>query len=376
MTMTKDILKGFLLLIGFGVTLASEESSSTLLISDYDASTMAEIEDVVITNKTVTDGAVLVAKQELIAKDLGLYPYPDSTINIQGTGVIYIGDADTTGQLSFKMSSKNEEGTTASISNVRISVTQGVGEQVDVKIGRLDEISANATIANTALDLSTLQENVSFTVDNATISAAQVNQPTGSIYLVNHAGMSLVSPSQLHNLYVDSTSNFFGSTVSAQVKVSGRNTVELTPQNGAGNADAPLLSGKTVGCYQLYGLTFEKEADLTLDMNNVFVGEELLEKGGEFKLYFNGVKWQHLDVLTDLKYITDTDLLNSTFVLDNFKEIYGEDFADRLLITSAYYLDGDFGLVLNISVLPIPEPATATLSILALAGLAARRRRK
>ena len=172
------------------------------------------------------------------------------------------------------------------------------------------------------------------------------------------------------------------STVSTKVLVDGSNTVEFDPRDtgsSVGVEQTPLAAGQTVSTYQLYGLTFDNGAELALDLSRVFVSDNLMEDGGYFYIRMYGVRWMPLE-LEGVDSITDLDFLAEYFRLYNFGTANGEDISDRLVIRGGYYGDGTQGLQLAIQLLPesenVPEPATATLSLLALAGLAARRRRK
>lgn len=381
MTTTKKIIKTLLLLVGTGTALAALDDVQQVSAADATAGMLA---DVVETNKSVNDGEVLAARETLMAKDIDAVPNlikPNNKIEIKGTGTIQIGDENTTGVLKITGATQTIENVTPSITQTSISVT-GDNGGTNVHIGPVDANGATASITNVKLDMDGLKSDVSFTVEDATISASQIYQTKGSINLINGAGMSLIAPSHLHNLYVDSTSSFHSSTVSTKVLVDGSNTVEFDPRDtgsSVGVEQTPLAAGQTVSTYQLYGLTFDNGAELALDLSRVFVSDKLMEDGGYFYIRMFGVRWMPLE-LEGVDSITDLDFLAEYFRLYNFGTANGEDISDRLVIRGGYYGDGTQGLQLAIQLLPesgnVPEPATATLSLLALAGLAARRRRK
>lgn len=378
---TKKIIKTLLLLAGSGTAFAALEDAQQVTAADAVAAALAEV---VETNKAVEDGEVLAARQTVTAKDIDEVPNlvkPNNMIEIHGTGSIQIGDENTTGVLEITRASKAIENTSPSISQTSISVTAGNGV-TNVHVGPVDKNGAVASITNVQLNLEGLKSDVFFEVDDATISASQIYQTSGSIHLVNHAGMSLIEPSHLHNLYVDSTSSFHASAVSTEVLVDGSSTVEFDPRDtgsSVGVEQKPLAAGQTLSTYQLYGLTFDSEADLSLDLSHVFVSDEFKADEGYFYIRLFGVRWMPLEQ-EGVEAITDVDLLADSFKLYNFGTANGEDISDRLVIKGGYYGDATQGLQLAIQLLPesgnIPEPATATLSLLALAGLAARRRRK
>lgn len=374
MTTTKGIFRASLLLAGIGTAFAVPETAQQV---DYAATTAAALEQVVVTNKDVNDGEVLAAQQTIIVQHPGDNTSTDDhKIEIHDTGAIRIGDEATTGVLHITRAENAAGDATASLTKASVSVTNNNGG-TNVHIG-----SANkpASMTNVALDLGGLKSDVTFVVEDVTISSSQINQTTGSIHLVNYAGISLIAPSRLHNLHVDGTSSFYGSVVSTEVRVDGDNTVEFTPlSTGFGVERSPLPSGQTTATYQLYGLTFDFDATLELDLSHVHVETQLLEEEGWFEIYMYGVRWMPLEE-NGTNPITDLDLLAKSFQLTNFGTANGEDISDRLVISKGYYADGSQGLQLRVQVLPetqnVPEPTTATLSLLALAGLAARRRRK
>mgnify|MGYP003287164492 CR=1 FL=1 len=382
MTSTKKIFKTLLLLAGSGTALATlEDAQQVTAAADAAAAALAEV---VETNKAVEDGEVLAARQTVTAKDIDEVPNlvkPNNKIEIHGTGSIQIGDENTTGVLEITRASKAIENTSPSISQASISVTAGNGV-TNVHVGPVDTNGAVASITNVQLNLEGLKSDVFFVVDDATISASQIYQTSGSIHLVNHAGMSLIEPSHLHNLYVDSTSSFHASAVSTEVLVDGSSTVEFDPRDtgsSVGVEQKPLVAGQTISSYQLYGLTFDTEADLSLDLSHVFVSDEFKADEGYFYIRLFGVRWMPLEQ-EGVEDITDIDFLADCFKLYNFGTANGEDISDRLVIMGGYYGDATQGLQLAVQLLPesgnVPEPATATLSLLALAGMAARRRRK
>lgn len=341
--------------------------------STESAAPVSEIQDIVITNKDVADGEVLAAKQSLIVYEPDDFTFtPDPSVIINGTGSVQIGDAETTGVLHIT----SREGVTGSISDTRISVTEGTSGVTDVLITRQSETSnTSGTLTDVHIDLSHIKNEVSFTVEAATLSASSFNMPTGTLNLVNNAGISPIGPSYLNNINVDSTSNFYGGST-PDVNVKGHVNVELAPRTTAsGGSSTPLAHGSTIENYQLYGLTLNTGATLNMDMKHIYVSESLSAEGGRFKVFMNGVRW---DELTTGSYVTDLELLANTFSFTNLYDKFGKDIADRLVIRSGYYKGSSQNMELIVELLPdsVPEPTTATLSLLALTALAARRRRR
>lgn len=357
--------------IGISTSSASGYSYAATT-STESVSTVSEIQDIVTTNKDVASGEVLAAKQSLIVYEPNFTFTPDRSVFINGTGSVQIGDAETTGVLHIT----SREGVTGSISDASISVTEGAPGVTDVFITRQNATSnTSGTLTNVHIDLSNIKNEVSFTVEAATLSATSFNMPTGTLNLVNHAGISPIGPSYLNNINIDSTSNFYGGSTPG-VNVKGHVDVKLAPRTTAsGGSDAPLAHGSTIENYQMYGLTLNTGATLNMDMKHIHVSESLSTEGGIFYVFMNGVRW---DELTTGSYVTDLELLANTFSFTNLYDKFGKDIADRLVIRSGYYKSANQDMELIVELLPasVPEPTTATLSLLALSALAARRRRR
>lgn len=163
--------------------------------STESAAPVSEIQDIVITNQDVASGEVLAAKQTIIAQNItpNVKP-PDRIIKIADGGQVQVGDADSTGILYLTRSETATDKQGTSITDTLISVT-GDEKLVDVRISSKDEFSSTASMTYVDLDLTQLKENLCFTIEHATVSASRINQTSGEMHLVNHAGVSLVEGS-------------------------------------------------------------------------------------------------------------------------------------------------------------------------------------
>lgn len=371
MTITEKIIKTFLLLAGSGTALAALEGN----VSDV---TVFALEDVVKTNEDILDGVVLEVGHTLIVKDISERPNPldpQNKIEIYGSGSIKIGDENTTGVLEITGATGISEEVIPSITFTSISVTEENGV-TNVLIGPAEENSFTASITNVNLNLKNLKSEVSVTLKDANVSASQIDQMVGSLKLIN-AAISLVEFSQLQNIYVDRASSFHGGSVSSGVSVAGSNIVEFQSDNKIG-VETPLSDLMMISSSQLYGLTLDSDAKLAWDLSYVNVSDKFSEDGGYFYIYMLGLRWDQLDA-NGRKPIQDAKYLANYFTLFNLFTANGEDLSHRLVIRSASYGDGSQGMQLIVELLPdsgnVPEPSAAMLSLLALAGLATRRRR-
>lgn len=229
------------------------------------------------------------------------------------------------------------------------------------------------------IDLTQLKQGATVTIDDITISSTQILQTHGSLHLVNGAGVSLIEESKIQNVYVDATSKFYGSDVFPGVQLSGvNNKVDLSALEGPGSTD-PVTNGAEIGTYQLYGLTAQAGTQITLNMQNIQFDAEVSKFGGNFKIWVQGLNWAPLDELNNNRaVITDSKIINNLFVLTDFNSSFDADLVKYLTITGVTYAGDTQGVVVEFTIVEdlVPEPTTATLSLLALCTLAARRRRR
>ena len=93
-------------------------------------------------------------------------------------------------------------------------------------------------------------------------------------------------------------------------------------------------------------------------------GNSLIFEGGKIVLLYDG----------DL---TDSTVINKNDLFVNYTlGMYNVDYGDDMVVTVVGTNNVSHEMTIKELSSTVPEPATATLSLLALAGLAARRRRK
>lgn len=342
--------------------------------SDSDA-TSGEVQPVIVTEDlTVAVGESLTIPEKII---IGNDEMPVVNVAIDKEAVLNFGNADKP-IVKIKNSTviNDPDLYWTTIANAEISATED-----NVKFTRYSNTVSNAKITQANIDLSGISEDATVTIEHITLSDIQFNQTKGSLHIVR-AGLSLTAPSHINNLHIDEHSNLFGGKLSTENKLTGQdNFVKLAPLAGAGDASTPATNAKTIGSYQLYSLYIQDNTKVTIDLEHINLDESLVKNGGNFYIEFQGTRWTELNKLTSISnrnpVITDPDFIGDAFVLTNYKGLDVETLKKYLTISSVSYLGNTQGVTLEISVAPfaIPEPTTATLSLLALTALAARRRR-
>ena len=195
-------------------------------------------------------------------------------------------------------------------------------------------------------NLTALQEQTGFSLNEIAMS--------GNAKLDVLRGTATVDNAKLYNITVGAAAALQAQDTAA--KVSGNNTLHLSAQPlpavalTLADSPAPAAEPLTLVSDQLNGVSFTAGSTLTLHLDDVY--SQLTAKTQEVTLILNNTAWE------------DADNMMTTIT-----------FADpaRAELTGAVMQGGSSVLYLTVS---IPEPATATLSLLALTALAARRRRK
>ncbi len=109
---------------------------------------------------------------------------------------------------------------------------------------------------------------------------------------------------------------------------------------------------------------FYSEIVFTMDASIDMQGNSLIFEGGKIVLLYDG----------DL---TDSTVINKNDFFVNYTlGMYNVDYGDDMVVTVVGTNNVSREMTIKELSSTVPEPATATLSLLALAGLAARRRRK
>ncbi|MBQ2813450.1 MAG: PEP-CTERM sorting domain-containing protein, partial [Akkermansia sp.] len=278
-------------------------------------------------------------------------------VNIKGTAgstTSAVSSSNTGGGAKYLITGTDGNGGNAgayTISNAEVSV---------------DTSSAAQTISN-ILSNSKLINNGSYKLvsDNTASTYSAIDATKGSIDILNAQNQTLgsltIGGGKTVGLYI-------GDTVPAAPTSADEATVTTSSLTVGGtgatlNANLVLSDGATV----------KLAAALTMG-SSVTLGEGMILSGD----LVSTIKTMSEDGIVDLftgvdkLYLGDSTVASVTLDATsgvNLSEYFNFDGA------SDYYLGYD-GTNVFAGVMPVPEPTTATLSLLALAGLAARRRRK
>lgn len=328
------------------------------------SSTLEEL--VYLENTAISGNTVITATQKLTVGNAGgSKNTDDGLLSISDNAQVQVGNPDEGGYITI--SQQEGETKSATIFNTTIS-TDGK----DVTIAAKNKRNKNAQITNAALDLSSLKSDSVVTVQNITLSDVQINQPNGSMNLVN-ANVSLTAPAVLNNVTIDKDSSLHGSKVDENIRLTGHNKIVFNPHEELGTEDMPLLDGETAVTQQFYNANLSAGSHLEIDANLIYL--EDFDMNQSFFLEFSGLQWENLNNAGGA--ITDIALLQQSFSISNLNDSIPEELRPYLTILSAAYTADGQNLVLEFGFIPsIPEPTAATLSLLALAGLSLRRRRK
>lgn len=328
------------------------------------SSTLEEL--VYLENTAISGNTIITATQKLTVGNAGgSKNTDDGLLSISDNAQVQVGNPDEGGYITI--SQQEGETKSATIFNTTIS-TDGK----DVTIAAKNKRNKNAQITNAALDLSSLKSDSVVTVQNITLSDVQINQPNGSMNLVN-ANVSLTAPAVLNNVTIDKDSSLHGSKVDENIRLTGHNKIVFTPHEELGTENMPLLDGETAVTQQFYNANLSAGSHLEIDASLIYL--EDFDMGQSFFLEFSGLQWENLNNAGGA--ITDIALLQQSFSISNLNDSIPEELRPYLTILSAAYTADGQNLLLEFGFIPsIPEPTAATLSLLALAGLSLRRRRK
>lgn len=335
----------------------------SLAIEAY-SSTLEEL--VYLENTAISGNTIVTATKKLTVGNAGgSKNTDDGLLSISDNAQVQVGNPDEGGYITI--SQQEGETKSATIFNTTISA-----DGKDVTIAAKNKRNKNAQITNAALDLSSLKSDSVVTVQNITLSDVQINQPNGSMNLVN-ANVSLTAPAVLNNVTIDKDSSLHGSKVDENIRLTGHNKIVFNPHEELGTENMPLLDGETAVTQQFYNANLSAGSHLEIDANLIYL--EDFDMGQSFFLEFSGLQWENLNNAGGA--ITDIALLQQSFSISNLNDSIPEELRPYLTILSAAYTADGQNLVLEFGFIPsIPEPTAATLSLLALAGLSLRRRRK
>ena len=303
-------------------------------------------------NITSTDAAAkAVIKLEANSGNIVALGIASSEVKVRGiegtTGTIYSGEqshmkdngqgqqvwnsdafaADgTTRKLTINTAGDNHATSAAIVGNLNISKS---GEGKQTFSGDISQWSGNITV--TAGEL----------VFNNAVSVAEVSVTGGTLTVGTYDGTGTLTTEQ--SLTATSKATFgAGAVVNANLVLSSGATVTMAEALTMGStltlSEGMTLSGDLVSTIK--GMSDDGTVDLFTGVDALYLGDSTTASGA-------------LDATSGVN-------------LDTYFDFEG---------ASKYYLGYSGGNVFA-GVMPIPEPTTATLSLLALAGLAARRRRK
>ena len=186
----------------------------------------------------------------------------------------------------------------------------------------------------------------------------------GGLYIDENSGLKVNSGSNdvsLNYLYIDPIIKFATTTAGAV------NSVNWSG-NGA-NASLNIMDGGWVDI---------DNYATRIDLKSMTTGAVYLNTAGALTLKSNGTSYTLSDGVAIYATITDTANVR-TLLTGDFSNWNGNVYLmseDNTAYTAGAYTWEATSTGLQIVVAPVPEPTTATLSLLALAGLAARRRRR
>ena len=316
-------------------------------------------------NETAGKQVVLTASTLWLRKAATLSIEEGATLKLGNNGIVNI--KGTAGSTTSAVSSSNTGGGAKYL----ITGTDGNGgnagaytiSNAEVSV---DTSSAAQTISNILSNSKLVNGGVNkLTADNASSTYSAIDATKGSIDILNAQNQTLgsltIGGGKTVGLYI-------GDTVPAAPTSADEATVTTSSLTVGGtgatlNANLVLSDGATV----------KLAAALTMG-SSVTLGEGMILSGD----LVSTIKTMSEDGIVDLftgvdkLYLGDSTVASVTLDATsgvNLSEYFNFDGA------SDYYLGYD-GTNVFAGVMPVPEPTTATLSLLALAGLAARRRRK
>ncbi len=203
-------------------------------------------------------------------------------------------------------------------------------------------------------------------INNQYNTITELHATGGRIEIMNLESLELKTLEIANSLSVGAyTDNIADAASEAQVTITGTATFGVAATL---NADLVMKSGATLNAAD----TVKMGSDIRLETGLTLEGQQLeavkVMKEGERVTLFTGI---------DSLYLGMNEGPSIAFTLND--SVLAKDYFSNL--ADNYYLvyDTTAGVgegTLSIEVAPVPEPTTATLSLLALAGLAARRRRK
>ncbi len=263
---------------------------------------------------------------------------------------------------------------------------------------------SNMTVKNMNAVVSggtTVRNNATLTVDNATYSTSSMEVGSGAALINNNGTISSTVAIVLNDGSIQGSGTFSAMTMEHGKLVVGNSpglqvytgNVELKEGdvifslsnfNQSATAETQGWDSAAYSVIDMNGhnLTISKDVSFTIEIGGEALDLLMAPSTGE-TVSFSLELFRNVDSLT-LNGIEIADLIaNTEFVITSDEEglldgryasFAGLNITEN--ITSAFYTEEYGKVVLNVTIGSVPEPSTATLSLLALAALAARRRRK
>lgn len=285
-----------------------------------------------------------------------------ATVDIQlGGGALNANEISSAGTVTISGASLNGESSSITAGNVEISQNGATLSNVTVKEGRISAAdTAGGTKGSISNSMVRLQDQTTFTIENMVLTNTTL------------AAASSTTEVKLKNVE--------GSTARLTM---GAFTLDATPQ-----VDAQADGETHRSLSYTNGLAVSGNSDATLTLNLDVLGA--VEKSGTYDLTITlsgyGSDFVLPENISSLVSFDTTSWLYEALVSQN-ANFGGATAAVRTLaavetagVPTVQYAAGTGdnvgSLVITISGLNVPEPTTSTLGLLALAALAARRRRK
>ncbi len=280
-----------------------------------------------------------------------------------GKKIAQTGDIIFTGAYMTSGDKTSEFKGTATLNDGRLIVKDGAVLKVDDLV--IAESASGESAPTLVVDNGTIQGSI--TVNGGTVKGS------GTLGSLTMNGGELVVGN------APGVQTYEGDVVLNEVEV----TFSLADFDAAATEDAQGWDSAAYSVIDMQGhnLTIGEDVTFTFEIGGEAL-RQLMSPTGE-EVSFNLELFRNVDTLT-LNDKTIADLIaNSEFVVTSDEEglldgryaaYAGQNITEH--VTSAFYTDEDGKVVLNVTMTTVPEPTTATLSLLALAALAARRRRK
>ena len=292
----------------------------------------------------------------------------NSSITNTGSGVLTVTDSDDLTGVNATNGSIAVKGA-VSIANVSVGAAEGryVSVQNDtLKITATDS-SQEATMVRkegTSGALAQLQEDASFTIEDMTLTNTTITAATPTTQ-VNFSNVTVAGATVLRNMQASMTG--------ANVAAGGSDGVK-----GEFTASTSLLSGITLANTDAVGST------IVVDLGDLSCAAPMGPGKYDLSITLSGFTMQ--DYRQGIVFAADSwlgQLLTAqgatayvSGAVETPASVSEGGSTGGVSVSYSAATGGNVGTVITISGLNVPEPATSTLSLLALAALAARRRRK